>query len=1543
MTDEKKPLVDAEERELIRTALDRNVIVEAAAGTGKTTELVNRIVAVLAAGETRVDQIVAVTFTEKAAGELKLRLRGGLELARREATSGSVEHERLEAALARLEEARVGTIHGFCADLLRERSVDAGVDPKFQTMTEGESESLFGETFHLWLQGQLEDPPEGIRRSLRRSSRDGPVERLRLAAWTLAEWRDFREPWRRDPFDREARIDELVEKLHSFAALTEQATRKDRDNLYRDTERARTLSREIRIGEEVRDRDYDGLEASLADLADRRFARVRKGSGSQYGEGILREHVLGSHRKLVEELQLFAEEADADLAALLQRELLESVERYQERKRASGRLDFVDLLLSARDLVRDSEDVRAGFQRQFRRLFVDEFQDTDPLQAEILLLLSSLDPSAADWRKVDPVPGKLFVVADPKQSIYRFRRADVGIYEEVKRLLVAGGALELHLSTSFRAVPEIQSLVNAVFPEYMDGDEDAHQARYVPLSPQREGVTGQPSVVALPIPEPYGSYRVTKGAIEESLPDAVGAFVEWLVKESGWTVEERGERVPISPRHVCLLFRRFDSFFAGDVTRPYVQALESRGVRHLLVGGRSFHEREEVETLRTALTAIEWPDDELSVFAALRGSLFAIGDEELMEYRSHGMPEGKQRAVHPFRIPAELSARLEPIAGALELLADLHRGRNRRPIADTINVLLERTRAHAGFALRPSGEQVLANVLHLAEQARNYESTGGISFRGFVERLLQDAEHRKAAEAPILEEGSEGVRLMTVHKAKGLEFPIVVLADPTADIARARAGRAIETKEGRKPLCAIRIAGWAPAELRDHQAEEVKRDVAEGVRIAYVAATRARDLLVIPGVGDGPWGGTPGEDLRASSGWLAPLNGGIYPSRKTWGQPARGADRGLPELGRDSVLSRPHDLEFSFDCVNPGLHAFTESGYDVAWWDPRALRLGVEPLFGVRQAELMSKDADPARVAADARRFEEWREARDDVIAEAAEPGLRVRSATDRASLLARSAGPDVEVQEVARDAVRPAGPRFGALVHAVLSTVPLGSDPEAVRANAELQGRILGALEDEIAAAGSAVAKVLEHPLLARAREAAERGECRRETPVTASEEDGSLTDGIVDLAFREDGKWTVVDFKTDRELERGARRLPSPGRLVRRDRRAGHGRGGRGRPPPRLGGRVKRVVFSVATIVLGLATGLLLLEIVLRIAGVDPMGEFTVGRDVLLRESDDPELAYELRPGAEGVAWRTPIRINSAGFRDREYEREKPPGTTRIAFLGDSITFGNSLHPEERFTDRLEARYREDGRPVDVLNLGVGGYSTLEEVVFFERVGLPFDPDLAVLVYCLNDAGVHSSNLTVIRAIEGYGEWIRRSRLLQVLLVRIDEKMLTREMHAANRDPEFRRRFQGRIEPVEDDRELLAKIRELRSYLDRNEIEPPVRFLEWHTSRAKIGKLRHSLSRLRGLSQAHGFPVAMIVVPFLDERGHPEAFRLAYDIVRHEADRAGFPVLEVYDALAAEGLADLQISEGDRKNPVHPNARGHALLADRLYEGLAELGLTP
>ncbi len=1109
-------LADAEARALIRGALDRTMIVEAAAGTGKTSELVLRMASVLAEGRAEIEEIVAVTFTEKAAGELKLRLRSGIERARRVA-SDEGRRANLERALAHLEEARISTIHGFCADLLRERPVEAGVDPAFRVMTEAEADRRYGEAFGRWLEQILARPPEGLRRLLRRREHGpGPIERLRRAGQELIAWRHFTARWQRPPFDRDRAVDVILAEMRAFAEASEGALHAN-DPLHRDTEPARALiTRLAAEGEHAWDRDE--VEAELCALARQRdFMRPRRGAGSRYGQHTTRADLLAAHTALVGSLEQFQRAADGDLAALLQEELGVLIAMFQARKAEVGALDFEDLLVCARDLVRDKGEVRRAFQERYRCIFVDEFQDTDPLQAEILMLLAADDPSVRAYRDVCPIPGKLFLVGDPKQAIYRFRRADLSVYEEVKQLLVTRGALFVELGTSFRSVPGIQKLVNAAFAPVMVGDREALSARYAPLKPARSEIPGQPSIVCVPVPEPYGKQRLTSAAVEQSVPAAVGAFLEWLLHESGWKVAERdqlGELVPVAPRHVCLLFRRFESH-GEDVTRAYVEALEARGIPHVLVGGKSFFAREEVETMLAALRAIERPDDELAVFATLHGSLFAVGDEALLEYRhTHGK-------LHLQRIPeGPRPPHLAPIAAALSLLARLSEGRNARPIESTVSELCDATRAYVGFALRPSGERALANVLHIAELGRAYEASGGTSFRAFVEQLEEDAERGRAPEAPILEEGGDGVRIMTAHRAKGLEFPVVVFADVTARLGAQGVSRYVDAS---RSLCALRLGSVAPWDLVQHEALEVRRDEAEGTRLVYVAATRARDLVIVPAVGDAP--------RFPEQSWISPIHAAIAPPPGY--EPSSDHAPGCPPFGDDTVLSRPPGIERGPETVRPGGYRLP-GGHDVVWWDVERLDLEREPAFGVRRDDMLRKDAPVGRVEEDLETYRRWARERPADRERGTRPLFAIQTVTERAESSTTEAPKDIPVLDVGREAGRPAGPRFGELVHAVLAQVPLSAGPHVVEEATALAARLFGATPVEEEAAARAVLAALAHSVIERARAAEARGECRRETPVSLVAEDGTLVEGIVDLAFREPSGWTVVDFKTDREVER-------------------------------------------------------------------------------------------------------------------------------------------------------------------------------------------------------------------------------------------------------------------------------------------------------------------------------------------------------------------------------------------------------------------------
>jgi len=1111
-----KALADEEARARIRDDLDTTLVVEAAAGTGKTTALVSRVVSVLRSGRAELDRIVAVTFTEAAAGEMKLRLRAELESARTDASTTDDERKRLDSALAQLEAARMSTIHALCSDLLRESPVEARVDPLFQVAPEDTSRAIFEEAFDLWFQRTLENPTEGVRRLLRRKKRGrdarGPRETLCNAAFSLLGHRDFATPLRKDPFDRDAGIDRLLASLAEVAPIADRATKHD-DKLRSIFLKIAFFVEEVRRREAVRGRDYDGLEAELHALS-KAWEWDWKGYGDWYERGKLRRaDVFATRDRVKGELDSFMAHAEAHLAACLHEELSPLAIEYDVRKAREGRLDFLDLLLRTRDLVVNDARVRRELQARFTHLFVDEFQDTDPMQAEILLLLSADDPDESDWTRVRPVPGKLFVVGDPKQSIYRFRRADVALYESIKRRLAGHGAQVLYLSTSFRSAPSIQEAVNASFSMRMMENEPGTQARYVPLQPFREDPKNQPTIVALPVPLPYGEWgRVTKSAIEGSCPDAVGAFLDHLLRQSGWKVTERAgsEPVPIEARHVCLLFKRMVSF-ETDMTRAYVRALEARRIPHVLVGGRSFHTREEVIAVRSALAAIEWPDDELSVYATLRGPFFALGDDLLLAFKDI------TRSLHPLRkIEIEaLPEAIRPVGLALAELAKLHRGRNRRPIADTLARFLDVTRAHAGIAIWPTGEQSLGNVLRVIDFARRFERAGATSFRAFIGWLDDNAESGQATEAPVVEEGTDGVRIMSVHKSKGLEFPVVVLVDPTAPMGSSSPTRHVDHD---RRLWAEKIAGCVPIELHEHEEDALRRDEEEALRVAYVAATRARDMLVVPVIGD-----------ERPEGWLEVLNPSLYPTfekRRDAIEPKPAT--GLPKFRGDSVVNRPEKCRRTWeDSVMPGVHRPERGRHAVLWWDPFLLDLHRVVDVGLRQQKILEADESGAAAEAGERAHEAWKTRRDALLAKGEIPTLRTETVTER-SMRGASTGDAIEVlrTEVNRDG-HPRGSRFGTLVHAVLALVPLDADDAHVRTLAISQARLLGATEQEIDACVIRVGAALKHPIL----KLASTNEHRREVAVVLPIED-TLVEGVIDLAVREGDRWLVIDFKTDAEL---------------------------------------------------------------------------------------------------------------------------------------------------------------------------------------------------------------------------------------------------------------------------------------------------------------------------------------------------------------------------------------------------------------------------
>lgn len=372
----------------------------------------------------------------------------------------------------------------------------------------------------------------------------------------------------------------------------------------------------------------------------------------------------------------------------------------------------------------------------------------------------------------------------------------------------------------------------------------------------------------------------------------------------------------------------------------------------------------------------------------------------------------------------------------------------------------------------------------------------------------------------------------------------------------------------------------------------------------------------------------------------------------------------------------------------------------------------------------------------------------------------------------------------------------------------------------------------------------------------------------------------------------------------------------------------------PPRPGGPLRKLGLTAAAFVLTL----FVVELALRGAGYEPVpasqreGHFVA----LVRGSDHPHLTYVLEPNGVGRLWDTRVAINSRGLRDAEYELEKRADTPRIVALGDSVTFGNGLEQRATWPEVLERRFARTGPAVEVLNMGVAGYNTLEEVALLEQAGLAFDPDVVVVQVHVNDLGACSIDADVVARSERYRSPLYASRLAQLLGVLLDRRALSRQLSRANEEADFAERYAGAIDDLAGDAELRRSMERLeRRLAQRGDVPRDHRVLPWYASAPRVGRLRHALRRLAALREAGGFETVAFVLPCFDEAGFEPEYELAYAILEHELDRAGVRVVPLRPALQEVGHGVL------REDSWHPNERGHEVIADRVGRYLADEGL--
>ena len=916
--------------------LDTTVFVEAAAGTGKTTTLIARILAAVTSRRARVHEIVAITFTEKAAGELKMRLRAQLE-------------KQMPAALPDLERAHITTIHSFCAWVLRERPVEAAVDPQFQVADALRSRLLLDEAWEEWFTGQLSANSPALRAAI---LHEMSVSQLRELAEMLVTHRDQLGNWPdRLPLDLPA----IVAQLQGGAPTLQSALKHHIGAQPNPVQQAQALLDVLAAAGHL---SPERLTAALSEI---KLVTIR--AKADFDSPAVWKDFNDTVKELRAALEEFTIAADHNLLLDLAGWLHGFVAHFQQSKHDAALLDFDDLLLKTRDLLRDNAEVRRTLQERFRFILVDEFQDTDPVQTEIVLLLD------------EGTPGKLFIVGDPKQSIYRFRGADIELYAATRKKLTQRGTV-LQFQQNFRSAATILDWVNATFRKLILEPTDGHyQPAYIELIAAPQHATTQPTVTLLR-PSAFAKLNALQTRRTEA-----AAIARYLRARGGkWS-------------DVVLLFR---SFSGVDI---YADVFAEHGIPVRVIGGRGYYQRQEIQTLLSLLSCLDNPGDQLHLIATLRSPLFGWTDERVFTTAAAG--------------------RLDYLHNdALALLRELHDQRHTRSVAGYVEWVMARTKICETFlATQPDGGQCVANLLKALELARQLEATGLRSVRQFVRQLRETVVAGLDEEpSPANEESDNVVRFLTMHKSKGLEFPVVVLPD--------LAGRSNDS--GATLLFGatveLRFGGCRTAKFDESNEHQKKREEAEEIRLLYVAATRAKERLVVP------WFAEKGERL---------------------------------------------------DLLRRGFEPVASALVDVVEADA----LPAAP------ATPLPKSNPPGDPLADRQR---WQTELRDLIARGAQPVTRTSP-----SQLAHDTETPARADDVFE--VRERRIEIGIAVHEALERGEAGTDPEV-------------------------------QELVRRARESdlwqrMERAETiYRELPFALPEMDGKM-----DVLFREQGRWVLVDYKTD------------------------------------------------------------------------------------------------------------------------------------------------------------------------------------------------------------------------------------------------------------------------------------------------------------------------------------------------------------------------------------------------------------------------------
>lgn len=822
-------LPDSKERKKIAEDLKGNFFVEAGAGSGKTHSLVDRMAGLVRYGHAKIENIAAVTFTRKAAAELRERFQIKLEEILHTKGASEAERECIAAALSSFERASISTIHSFCARLLRERPVEAGIDPEFDEIEE-QDDVRFAEA--VW--------PEYLERQ--------SFENNKISGW-MQEHGISSEVLKR-----------IYGKLVGYPdvkVIRQELPRPDFGGA-REAVKQFVFAMKKKMPREEPEKGWDKMQAILIRCIklihigyldqDRSFVELLKllckntpitQNRWPDGEGKTREQETLEFRKNVAAPALrswmeYLHQPMIDFA-------LGGVRYYDNWRRERNLLNFQDLLMRTAGMLKGNAEIRDYFKRRITHLLVDEFQDTDPIQAEIVMLLTGEDNSVNDWRKAVPKKGSLFLVGDPKQSIYRFRRADIDIFNQVKNIFKNGSGEVLELTSNFRSLEPIRDLVNAAFKGILPEKDTECQAKFAPLLTVRERSKGFDSgvfkVEGVTIPG-----NIAASAAQREAP-IIAAWIQQAI--SGGLKLERTEAEKNAGKTEAAEPSDFMIITKIKARLPeYAKELEKLGIPYEISGGENFSQSEELYEIYKVLHAVADPKDPVALAAALRGKYFGVSDDELYVFAKGG---GK------FTYFYQSGDAPKSILNAFARLRDYRDMTARNTPATAAEKIIEKLGAIPLAISREIGASRAGNIIKAIELLREKKSEDTGSFAEMVDCLREMREIAGIEEMSLFPGTTAAVRIMNLHKAKGLEAPVVFLADPMGiasdhepefHVKRARNKSVGYFSISKKAKYRSELIAM-PEEWERYVEEEEQYELAEAERLDYVAATRAKNLLVI--------------------------------------------------------------------------------------------------------------------------------------------------------------------------------------------------------------------------------------------------------------------------------------------------------------------------------------------------------------------------------------------------------------------------------------------------------------------------------------------------------------------------------------------------------------------------------------------------------------------------------------------------------------------------------------------------------------------------